>query len=191
MRKQVGFGGMIHNYKNYLLRKDLLHKEKVLLSLGGAKATLSRYKTLPLNDDELIAINNIANTLHAFESSLDTKIKLNFSAKQIDKIVKIDDAAVLAGLKSLEQNAHTHLLDNDPIEASKSHLVTRIRQEMGYGGMLHFYKNYILRHDAGLKVKAEENLNASLQYLKNYSSHSLNKKERDAVNTLVQYLCKW
>jgi len=191
LRQQIGFGGMIHNYKNYILRKDLLHKEKVFLSLGGAKATLSRYKILPLNEEELIAINNIANTLLSYESALeivDAKIKLSFSAKQIDKIVKIDDAAALVGLESLEKNTHLYLLDNNSTQVSKSHLITSIRQELGYGGMIHFYKNYILRHDAALKVKAAEKMNLSLQYLESYSAYELNIKEKDALNVLTQYL---
>jgi hypothetical protein len=51
LRKQIGFGGMIHNFKNYLLRKNLENKKQVHLSLGGAKASLDRYKILSLNND--------------------------------------------------------------------------------------------------------------------------------------------
>jgi len=162
LREQIGFGGMIHNYKNYILRKDLLHKEKVFLSLGGAKATLSRYKTLPLNNNELIALNDIANTLSAYEAAVETvqtKIQQGYSAKQTDKIVKIDDALALRGLESLEKNIHFNTPPENSKRVSKSHLITSIRQELGYGGMIHFYKNYILRHDVALKVKAAEKMN--------------------------------
>lgn len=191
LREQIGFGGMIHNYKNYILRKDQLHKEKVLFSLGGAKATLSRYKTLPLNNEEKISINNINTTIVSYENTIDIiekKIKQGYTAKQIDKVVKIDDALALIGFEALERNIHLNAINNNPILDSKSHLITSIRQNLGYGGMIHFYKNYILRHDVKLKYKAEYNLNSTLKYIESYSSHELNDIESKAINILTQNL---
>lgn len=191
LREQIGFGGMIHNYKNYILRNDQLHKEKVLFSLGGAKATLSRYKTLPLNNEEKIAINNIESTLVAYENAVDiiqNKIKQGNTAKQIDKIVKINDALALTGFETLERNIHLHSINKNTVLDSKSHLITNIRQNLGYGGMIHFYKNYILRQDSTLKYKAIENLNLTLQDIENYSILELNEKEAKAISALTQNL---
>lgn len=191
LREQVGFGGMIHNYKNYILRKKLSDKEKVIFSLGGSKATVSRYKTFPLNKSELNAIIDIENTLDAYETALNTvekKIKEGLSAKDIDRLVKIDDSYAHAGLEVLEKNIPRNSNNKAQIQSSKSHLITNIRKELGYVGMIHFYKNYILRHDLELKLKAIQNINATLLYLEKYSKLQLNDKESVAIKQLNYYL---
>ena len=184
LREQVGFGGMIHNYKNYILRKNLSDKEKVIFSLGGSKATVSQYKTLPLSKPELNAIIDIENTLDAYETALnivEKKIDEGLTAKEIDRLVKIDDSFALAGLETLEKNIHSNTKNIVHTQSSKSHLITDIRKEIGYGGMIHSYKNYILRHDIKLKQMATKSVRLTLQYLESYSAHQLNDVESVAV----------
>jgi len=201
LRKQIGFGGMIHNYKNYILRKNEDNKEKVLFSLGGAKAKLAEYKTLPLNKDELAAIGNVYNTLSAYESALATISKKNaegLAAKEIDKLVIIDDRLAFSGMETLEKNIklHTAFIDlkhgdeqlGHSLENSKVHLIAEIREKLGYGGMIHFYKNYILRHDIKYKNQAAINLALAIRYVDIYSGLELNEIEKHAINALKLYL---
>jgi PAS domain S-box-containing protein len=189
LRKQIGFGGMIHNFKNYLLRKNLENKKQVNLSLGGAKASLDRYKILSLNNNEINAINIIEDTLLAYEEALnviDKKINEGKSIREIDAAVKIDDTGALLSIEILSKENSANSLSK-----SKSYLLSLIRKELGYGGMIHFYKNYILRSDENFKHRARASLNFALNYIDEYSKKNLSVFETQQLSILAQQLNKY
>lgn len=39
------------------------------------------------------------------------------------------------------------VIQNDKVKLSKSRLVVDLRATLGYGGMIHLFKNYVLRHE--------------------------------------------
>ena len=189
LRKQIGFGGMIHHFKNYLLRKNLENKKQVYLSLGGAKASLERYKILNLIDDEINAINIIEDTLSAYEVALtviDKKFYEGKSIREIDSVVKVNDDGAL---KALDMLSKVNGLNG--FSESKSFLLSGIRKELGYGGMIHFYKNYILRSDIKFRDKAKNNLDNALVFIDKYSTKNLSVFETDKLNILTQQLNKY
>lgn len=194
LREQIGFGGMIHHFKNYLLRRNPENKEQVLLSLGGAKATLARYKLLLLNDEELNAISEIKKTLLSYEIAIDRidgKNTEGKSAKEIDQIVRIDDSLAFNALAVLEKNIHSEKHGNEYLYYLKPHIITDIRKELGYGGMIHFYKNYILRNNSVLKDRALEKIEQTLKHIKKYSTHKLSGEEEQYINILNQNVNKY
>lgn len=194
LREQIGFGGMIHHFKNYLLRRNPENKEQVLLSLGGAKATLARYKLLLLNDEELNAISEIKKTLLSYEIAIDRidgKNTEGKSAKEIDQIVRIDDSLAFNALAVLEKNIHSEKQGNEYLYYLKPHIITDIRKELGYGGMIHFYKNYILRNNSVLKDRALEKIEQTLKHIKKYSTHKLSGEEEQYINILNQNVNKY
>lgn len=191
LREQIGFGGMIHNFKNYLLRRNIKNKEQVLLSLGGAKATLARYKLLLLSKEEIKAIEDISQTLVLYDVALNRIDELSYegkNAKQIDQLVKVDDTAALEAMAVLETNMHEHANNEHSMDNSKTHLITNIREELGYGGMIHFYKNYILRDDQSLRENAYSKINNTLHYIDEYSKNDLSENESEAIKILRQYI---
>ncbi|MDA0341761.1 MAG: PAS domain S-box protein [Proteobacteria bacterium] len=59
---------------------------------------------------------------------------------------------------------------------------------MGYGGMIHNFKNVVLRHDHGLVDRVEQNIDTALQAIKSYEERPLNAAERAAIEEIRQAL---
>lgn len=180
---QIGFGGMIHNYKNLILRGDRTLLSKIHSDLGGAQATISKYKDLPLNEAELTAISDIELTFGKYRSALaliKMKLARNESAHDIDYSVKIDDQPALQAFQILSKEGTGNRYRTE----SKAHIMNRLRTELGYGGMIHNYKNYLLRFENRYLQATEENINNALLALNSYRANPLVVIEQSALKDI-------
>ncbi|MDH5182894.1 MAG: PAS domain S-box protein [Gammaproteobacteria bacterium] len=180
---QIGFGGMIHHYKNLILRGDNNLLSKIHSDLGGAEATISEYKYLPLNETELAAISDIESTLEKYRSALTiirTKLVLNERARAIDNTVRIDDQPALQALGILAEELKGDLSHTE----SKAHTLNRLRTELGYGGMIHNYKNYLLRGESRYQQAAEGNISRAKMALNSYRKNLLVANEQSALKDI-------
>ena len=106
----VGFGGVIHNFKNYVLRNDLPRLLALGDSLDRAYGALNLYTSLKISPEEREALAKIRQTLTKYEKNIDVVqylIKKGTPPKAIDAQVKVDDQPALAALALLQaQNYH-------------------------------------------------------------------------------------
>jgi len=202
LHRAIGYGGVIHEFKNYILRGEDKYKRHAELKIGAAIAILEQYRILELTTAEKVAIEDILSVLESYDSALiSTQNMLNqgHNITNIDQSVKIDDQPALRGLKSLRQEVVSSQNKNHAL--SKSRLVADLRSALGYGGMIHQFKNYILRHNDvhGDDVKEAVQLNdikaaiKSTQYaIYQYREISPTEVETLALNdiesTISQYL---
>ena len=180
---QIGFGGMIHHYKNLILREDKSLLSKIHSDLGGAGATISEYKDLPLNELELAAINDIELTFGKYRSALaliETKLARNESVLIIDNVARINDRPALEGFRLLAEELGGGLSHTE----SRAHILNRLRTELGYGGMIHNYKSYLLRGESRYQQAAEENINRTQMALNSYRENSLVAIEQSALKDI-------
>ena len=190
LRSQLGYGGMIHNFKNYILRRDQTYFHSAAQSLGGARAELARYETLRLSRDEHQAITDIDDVLDAYGRALTTVASLIRAGKtpsEIDRVVKIDDGPAIRGLATLEdvetlEDASRGIADN------KACIVSRLRSVIGFGGMIHNYKNYLLRHDAHLGEAVKNDIARARRALMKYEALGINGPERSAITRIRDVL---
>jgi PAS domain S-box-containing protein len=191
LRSELGYGGMIHRFKNYILRQKKHDSDAILSSIGGAQSALRQYKSLQLNVTEEQAIVQIEKMLNAYQNALhqvEQLIQQNKTAKQIDNIVKIDDTSALEALKTLEVETNsikTDIIDNQ----SQPLLLSSLRTAMGYGGLIHNFKNYILRHspEAFSRVEAEvENIETLAGRYRKYKLSTIEKKALVDILSVVQ-----
>ena len=147
LRGAIGFGGMIHDFKNYVLRSNEDYKEYAESHLGAAKAILKQYNALELTSSETIAVEDILTVLNAYNEAIhktQEMIGQGHSISDIDQMVKVNDQPAIRGLKVLRHEVVSKQ-DNDH-QLTKSRLVADLRAALGYNGMIHKFKNYILRH---------------------------------------------
>jgi len=149
LRQSMGYGGMIHNFKNYVLRKDPARVGIINAHLGGAQAALARYEAHDTNEGEKRALSDIRQTLNAYAGATDQAQKMvreGKSTAEIDKQIRVDDRAALNALDILDEEVsksakeHTETL-------TKPQILSSLRGALGYGGMIHYFKNFVLRHD--------------------------------------------
>jgi len=183
LRKEIGYGGMIHQFKNFILRHDKNGIGVVNAKLGGAASAIARYRALGLNEVELKAIVDVERTLDSYAEALSHAAALTATgatSAEIDTQVRIDDTAALRGLDALDEEV-TKLSDGGAGRPSKSQAVATLRKAMGYGGMIHNFKNAILRHDHQALKLTLKGIAAARKALGLYSERSLSTTERQAI----------
>ena len=105
IRLHFGYGGMIHNFKNYLLRgreKDLTNFEDNFIKI---MEHLDEYAALDgLTGDTLTLIKTVRDTANAYKTALYTSKSMRkdgASIVEIDQFVKISDGPALEAIDKL------------------------------------------------------------------------------------------
>ena len=105
IREHFGYGGIIHHFKNYLLRHQASYRERFDQSFTQLQATLAQYKTLPnLTSEETKTIDEVIKVAEKYNKNIAVITELlqaNQSIPQIDAIVKIDDSPALSALNTV------------------------------------------------------------------------------------------
>ncbi len=184
LRSAMGYGGMIHNFKNYILRKSSGYREATQSNIGAARAIIRRYETLDPNADETQSLNTIRETIDEYEKglqSISAMLAFKTPAADIDETVAVDDDPALHAFATLHTtlvSRHKELAKNE----SKAILVSRLRAALGYGGMIHAFKNFILRRDEDYSKAVMALTNTTMSVITKYRNHKLTPKEIQALN---------
>lgn len=186
----LGYGGMIHNFKNLILRKDVNTYVKLERSMGAAQGLVKQYLALSSSPAERLALNDIEIMLINYQESLALvrkEIENNSVSSEIDSLVKVKDELALRGLKVLSSeiiDEYRYFED----ESNKPVLSIAIRSALGYGGMIHSFKNYILRKDKKYKEKALESIANIEGIIKKYLNLDPSTGEKTALEDITGML---
>ena len=91
----IGYGGMIHNFKNYIIRGEQADWNKTHVSFGKVKSLISHYNSLPLSKNDTDLLKPISSMIRDYEQALHKVAKLKKagnSIKGIDAEVTINDS---------------------------------------------------------------------------------------------------
>jgi methyl-accepting chemotaxis protein len=119
IKSEVGYGGIIHQFKNYIIRGQQKQVDKINKLYNEFKNTINEYKQLDnLHDNEKEALDQIEKTIALYYQNLSLAIKLKNegkSVKEIDKVIKISDSPAINGFKTLmsEENKMVTKYTND------------------------------------------------------------------------------
>ena len=104
LKSQIGYGGMIHNFKNYLLRKEEVYKIAAIENIKKAKeiiGEIERIDSETVNSPELLS--PLKSVINKYEVALDVITKLQPALPhEIDKIVMIDDSEAIKAFRLLQ-----------------------------------------------------------------------------------------
>jgi len=104
IQQQLGYGGFIHNFKNFILRDDLRDLDKARDNLVQIRDAIDILRREHLSSEEADALNVVITTVKAYEVRLtmaDEAFIDGFSSNEVDSLVIVDDRAALAALKVL------------------------------------------------------------------------------------------
>ena len=107
LRAHLGFGGIIHNFKNYVLRQDRVFLVEARSQIGQFYAVVEEFKQLELEAEDKAALAAVLGTIRVYEARLDVATHAagkGWSAAQIDTLVRVDDRAAIGALATLEAN---------------------------------------------------------------------------------------
>ncbi|WED22895.1 methyl-accepting chemotaxis protein [Vibrio sp. JC009] len=105
MKEAFGYGGLIHNFKNYVLRADDKYLQRALNNHKSLTDDIQAYRSARnLSFDEQQALTAISNTADKYRQELanvTSMIKQGEEVTSIDSVVKIDDSPALQGFTAL------------------------------------------------------------------------------------------
>ncbi len=183
--EHIGYGGMIHHFKNYVIRKDEPRIAKFQISSGAAIVALDQYGNTDPSTAETVALDALRNTVKDYGQKIEVVRSLakdGLTAAEIDKAVKISDKAALEGLQVLinaSQGNHA-----TSVGVTKTSLVAAMRSGFGYGGMIHQFKNYVLRQDTPRIDKVHKAMDQISTAMTKYRSLSIDAKEEKALSQI-------
>jgi TMAO reductase system sensor TorS len=185
----LGYGGMIHDFKNYVLRRDEARGYRVKIHIGQAQAALARYRTIAdLAPPAQAALDDIENVLAAYEKNILVARDMaaaGSDVRAIDAKVKVDDRPALEGLTLLRDEERAWFgHDDDAI--SRAEALGAVRAAMGYGGMIHEFKNYVLRREAERLDNTTRKLGEARAAITVYATLADTPEERTALATLAE-----
>ncbi|QIR15498.1 sensor domain-containing protein [Shewanella aestuarii] len=104
----IGFGGLIHHFKNYVLRHNPSYLDSAKESIQKFKHSLYSYHQFVNSAAEEQAILDIKNVVEQYEANLELVtlgIANGQTIAQIDKVVKVDDEPAFIALAFLKERA--------------------------------------------------------------------------------------
>ena len=108
----IGYGGLVHHFKDFIIRGDLRDRDLFLLRLKQCKQAIEHYREVPgLSENELIALQTIESTFQSYADKLDFIEKNHLkpdeesklSLSQLDHRVSIDDSPAQTAINTLQQ----------------------------------------------------------------------------------------
>lgn len=183
---QMGFGNMIHQYKNLILRKEKKRIEKVKTAATTALAALKQYEATGTNPEEDRAIADIRKTIEAYvhkTNTVNVMVSMNSNATKIDKKVKIDDTPAVAGIETLKAEIQSGKSNADS-PPTKTQILSALRKAIGFGGMIHQFKNFVLRQDTPRIGEIQGKITDARAAIDQYLARSPNDAERKALQDI-------
>ncbi|MGB0683865.1 MAG: ATP-binding protein [Magnetovibrionaceae bacterium] len=101
----LGYGGAIHNFKNYIIRREERFRITSEKQFREAAAILEELRAqAPVGQQVISHINDIQETIQTYLSKIliaSDGVRNNLSIGEVDRIVAVDDASALKGIESI------------------------------------------------------------------------------------------
>ncbi|MEE9551557.1 MAG: hypothetical protein V3V89_00790, partial [Gammaproteobacteria bacterium] len=106
LRDAIGYGGMIHQFKDYVLHKDNTGIDNVNNKIDQAKALINEYKKIDVSKNENASLSVLYAIVLNYEDALvkaQQLVNTGSSSNEIDARIGVDDEPALAALKTLDE----------------------------------------------------------------------------------------
>jgi len=104
MKDIAGYGGLIHNFKNYVLRGNPKYQKRFNKLYGELEKSIKEYKSLGASELEKKELNTINEVFAKYHNGLPKVVeayKNGTGVKELDRIVKVNDTPAIKAFKIL------------------------------------------------------------------------------------------
>ena len=158
--RNLGYGGAIHDFKNYVLRGKDKYRADADAHFNQARQTITALRETALRIEDVAALDELERVINAYQTQLPT-IKRIFKRERslaralwnIGKKVNVDDQAAIAALSTLRGGYQ------------KWSGLEEFEYLIGYGGAIHAYKDYLIRRDDSYRAHADAQFTAAKKTL--------------------------
>ncbi|MDF1794526.1 MAG: response regulator [Thalassobaculaceae bacterium] len=183
---RLGYGGAIHHLLNYVLRGDQLYLEQFSDDLGAIRAAVDRYRTIDTTGKEKAALREIEDLVEV----LDKRVELaqvmrayGSSPKETTRSMSLWAPGALIALDDLHQAVEDRRSLHST-EKTKLELIREFRRDLGFGGMIEFYKKLVLLGDTAFAPMALRAAELARNALDQYRALPLNADEDEALRAI-------
>ncbi|WP_105168717.1 GGDEF domain-containing protein [Pseudoalteromonas sp. T1lg23B] len=102
--QNLGYGGFIHHFKNYVLRREPSYLLGAQTDLSQVYDNIRAFRKLTLTDEEIAAIDIIESTVRTYASKLSEAQSEGYkelSVEQLDVLVRVNDDSAESAQQSL------------------------------------------------------------------------------------------
>ena len=104
LERAFGYNGLIHNFKNYVLRRSDSYREKTADSINQVEKAISRFSETSLKLVEQQNLEVIKHTFNQYRSKFEliqNPQNQNLEPRKLDAIVKVDDSNAIEAFSDL------------------------------------------------------------------------------------------
>jgi two-component system sensor kinase FixL len=197
MNRALGYDGFIHNFKDFVLSREpsqLTAAERKLTAADSiAEDFLDRVSARagdgsdPLPDTVSAGhIEEILAVLSRYRESVrlaGVMVRERRTASEIDAAIRVDDKPAFEALDHLARQIYESAGDGGPAP-NRQILIAKIVRALGYGGMIHHFKNFVLRRDAAHAAAARRSISEFRSVREEYRKLDLSVREQNALAAL-------
>ncbi|HHS88786.1 MAG TPA: hypothetical protein ENJ26_00280 [Rhodobacteraceae bacterium] len=135
LESNLGYGGAIHTFKNYVLRGEKEYIERFRKKAGAALAAIEEYRKHDITQREASDLAVIESVIHRYMAQGDIIGRLTAEGKasgEIDAIVKVNDKSALSAIASLGDSL---ILERDAYKEALSAHLRLLQQKAFFGAM--------------------------------------------------------
>ncbi|MQQ07129.1 PAS domain S-box protein [Epibacterium sp. SM1979] len=106
IRGHLGYGGIIHNFKNYVLRRDPAYLETAVQQVTQFNTVIEEYLAHSQDPNERKALRILQDTIAIYDANFavaQSGVREGISTQALDQMVKVDDSAAKLALAQLEK----------------------------------------------------------------------------------------
>jgi methyl-accepting chemotaxis protein len=129
LNSAIGFGGMIHEIKTYILRQDRRLIVKAQANIRAATVALTAYRALGVDQKEDAALKEIESVIGKYIDAIKIAEEMaskGTSPRDLEKFVKVPDQPAIDGIKTLSGEIEVARKRNSTAVNTAVHDVTTI-----------------------------------------------------------------
>ena len=116
IRDELGYGGAIHEFKNFVLRGNFDRLPIIREQYADALLAIEEFRQLSEDANDDLAMDNLTTTLRHYQRNLELAASLHqqgLRPSEIDRQVRIDDSDAVAAVQQLEASVRGSMLQAD------------------------------------------------------------------------------
>ncbi len=185
MRHHLGYGGLVHNYLNSILRDKSSLEDNTMLDMGAMRGTLLEFETLDTSPIERTALAAIRTELHVMRVAMERINNGDFAGKTPEEVYG------LAGVDLMHLASAVDML----VSASRSDgsgkttylaLLSNFEGAIGLDGLVHHLKVYLLTRNPDHLQQAKAAAMQAQELLDKLAARATSSAEIEAIRVIDQ-----
>ena len=125
LQETIGYGGFIHTFKNWVLRRDPRLQERIRHDIHEIQQTLAQYRAIPvLTTEEHHALNQLDTVFNDYAEKYALSLRPEYqklSSVALNPLVRVDDKPALAAITLLRDASKSRAVTQELLTRNSMH----------------------------------------------------------------------